>query len=113
LKDDRIEVGVVTGVVALSGVSSVHGGWNGAIIIGLAEIAILRNAVGPRIKFLDQAEMLGQMQGSPNVEHIGNPVRAGNASSVEGAGVRARDQTREIFLQGRAHVGGTVGKRNE
>src|ERR1019366_282894 len=83
------------------------------ITIDLGEIAILRNAVGPKIKFLDQAQMLGQMKRGLEIEHVGNTVRAGLASTVEGEGAGAGDQTGEILVQGRAHVGGTIGKRTD
>ena len=70
--------------------------------VDLVEIGILRNAVGPKIKFLDQAQMLGQVHCGLEIEYVGNSVRAGCPSAGEGAGDGTRDQTVERLVQWRA-----------
>ena len=55
-----------------SGVLSNDARGSGTAIVGLREISVLRNAVGPQIELLDQAQMLGQVQRSLGVQHVGN-----------------------------------------
>ena len=83
------------------------------ITVDFAEIAILWNAVGPEIEFLDQAQMLGQVQCGPEIGHVGNAVCGGSPSAGEGERVGARDQAAERLVQRRARSGGTVGKRTD
>src|ERR1700733_7126791 len=45
-----------------------------AITIDFAEIAILRDAIGPEIKLLDQTQMFGEMHSGPQIGSVGNPI---------------------------------------
>ena len=103
--------------VALGGVSSVlssvHGGAAQSLV-EFVEIAILRNAVGPEIEFLDQAQMLGQVHVWPR-DRATSEMRLAAAVPVpsKGEGVGARDQAAERFVQRRARSCGTVGERSD
>src|ERR1700723_1087720 len=88
-------------------------GGSGAAIVGLCEIAVLRNAVGPQIELLYQAQMLGQVHRGLGVKYVGNSTSAGYPCAIKSQGVGTREQSREIFVQRGVRVGGAIGKRSQ
>src|SRR5271166_5669755 len=69
--------------------------WRCATIVVLDEISVLWNAVGPKIKLLDQTEMRRQMDGRLQIKNVGNAICAGRPSAGEGESVGTRDQAAE------------------
>src|ERR1039457_3854355 len=87
--------------------------WHCTAIVEFVEIAILRYAVGPEIEFLDQAQMLGQVQCGLEIDYVRNAVGCGCPSASEGEGVGAREQAAERLVQRCAGGRGTIGKGTE
>src|ERR1700690_2093852 len=87
--------------------------WRRTAIVVLDEVSILRNAVGPEIKLLDQPETRSQMDGGLEIKHVGNAIFSGRFRAGEGEGVGPRDQAAEGLVQGRVRYRGAIRVRSK
>src|SRR5208282_3209792 len=83
------------------------------VTIDFVEIAILRDAVGPKIELFDQPQMCGEMHGGPEIEYVRDAIGVGYSGAEKRTGGCAGDQAIKGFVQRCARSCGAVGERSD